>query len=857
MISGKTISDIFSKKYPQLILIVLLLLSSGCKSFKWKPVLHTAERIPYIFDEANFIGTGLKYTGSGYLPKTCLAHVNRETRGGELTFEFHHINKDYKGDDRKTGFFVRESLKRSGEFNIQKKKPVSFLIIVKLNNRHSVISEERAEFLPFVNDIIKKGDMNSFFEACGTEYVYSIRFNSRIKLFVTYYISPGKEEEKLKEIIRKRITDVPDNSLQAGIFRDLSFSEDTYFSLNVGTDYFFNPVEFPFKKRHGEGVSGFLNRAIHSILNAGKGELTGYETMPWKQFGPLKKFGVDKSFIKLSESSDESIFKSLNALETSLRNFNIKYYQVRRAAEKVANRKERIYVYDCLNEMIEARNWVNWNQYYSCYNKASEERSISLSEIPRCNVIIDFARMIESSNACKNIPVSAGKDMPLLWKEINRPVQLTQFLVADPETLDREYTGYRDSDEEQVEDLPEQVMPGQQMDMNGKVYPGKCIDVKSVKPVKTEHSRDFRITGNYYPHEVVRWPLWKKIFLFWKKPEPDRVRFRGFMEIEGYSRKLSAGFKLTKEAEKLARENLNRFYARCGTHYVSQVKHRRGFVYYFSFNKNDDDIEIKPYGLPEKTKTGAMPEMGSMKEKLTQMPAGSKQGGGCFSGLIPSFSGGGEDLLEPKTVKIFFKNKERLIELFRSDEKAVPVRLFLEPWSEYFQVHRILSPEQLDLLYYKTGAKHEVITYIEKNGNVYTGEVKGKHAEGEGTMVYPDKTRYSGVFKKGKREGMGTQRWPNGDLFTGKWKNDRRNGFGIYRWRNGDLYEGLFTDDNRNGRGTLYWENGDVYRGEWKNNKRDGEGVYIWSDGDRYEGKFKEDRLTGEGKFIKRGEDGR
>jgi hypothetical protein len=224
--------------------------------------------------------------------------------------------------------------------------------------------------------------------------------------------------------------------------------------------------------------------------------------------------------------------------------------------------------------------------------------------------------------------------------------------------------------------------------------------------------------------------------------------------------------------------------------------------------------------------------------------------------LIPSFSGG-ENLLEPKTVKMFFKNKDRLIGLYRSDEKAVPVRLFLEPWSEYFQTHRILSPEQLDVLFSKTGVKYKVISYREKNGNIYTGEVKGKRAEGEGTILYPDKIKYSGLFKNGKREGMGTQRWPNGDTFTGKWKNDRREGFGIYRWRNGDVFEGMFSEDNRNGRGTLYWRNGDVYTGEWKNNKREGIGVYIWSDGDRYEGKFRKNRLTGEGKFIKRGENGK
>ncbi len=859
MISDKTQSDIPWKRARLIITVLLLSVPMTCKSVKWKPMLHPAERIPYIFDDANFIGTGLKYSGSGFLPKTCLSNVRSITRGGELSFEFRHIESDYTGPHGKTDYFLRESLKKSAEFNLQKKKPVSFLVIVNLNNRHSVISEEEAEFLPFVNEMIKAGDLNRFFETCGTEYVYSTRFNSRIRLFVTYYIAPGREEKIVKEVLRKRISAVPGNSLQAGIFKDLSFTRETYFSLEVGTDYFFNPVEFPFKKKHGEDVSGFLNRAIHSILNAGKGGLTGYETMPWKQFGPLKKFGVDRSFIKLSESSDESVFKSLKALETSVRNFNLTYYQIKKTAEKVREKRERIYLYDCLNELIEAKNWINWNQYYSCYGKAREERSLSLREIPQCSVMIDFSRMIEKSSRCNNLPVSADEELPQMWKEAHRPVQLTRYLVADPESLEREYTGYRYSDKEQVENLPDRVKLGQQMDMTGKVYPGKCINEKTIKPVESHSSRDYRITSRYYPRERVTRPLWKRILLFWKKPEPERLRYRGFLEIEGYSRKLAPGFTLTKNAEKLAKKNLNEFYARCGTHYVSQVKHRRGFVYKFSFNRKDDDIEIETYGLPDKKKRDDALKMEAMTEKLPEPPGGMNRGCGCLYGLFPSFSGkeipGSENLLEPETLGKFFKNKRRIIELFRSDGKAVPVRLALEPWSEYFQSHNLLPPDRIDALYYKTGKRFEVATYIDKGGIVYTGEVKGRVAHGEGTIIYPDKRIYSGRFKNGRRVGMGTQRWPNGDSFTGEWKNGKREGFGIYRWRNGDVYEGLFTEDNRQGNGTLYWRNGDQYRGEWKNNKREGAGVYIWSDGDRYEGEFINDRISGKGKFIKRDEE--
>ncbi len=82
MILEKTRTDIFWKRTRLLIAVLLLFVPLACKSVKWKPMLHPAERIPYIFDDANFIGTGLKYSGSGFLPKTCLSNVRSITRGG-------------------------------------------------------------------------------------------------------------------------------------------------------------------------------------------------------------------------------------------------------------------------------------------------------------------------------------------------------------------------------------------------------------------------------------------------------------------------------------------------------------------------------------------------------------------------------------------------------------------------------------------------------------------------------------------------------------------------------------------------------------------------------------------------------
>ena len=55
-------------------------------------------------------------------------------------------------------------------------------------------------------------------------------------------------------------------------------------------------------------------------------------------------------------------------------------------------------------------------------------------------------------------------------------------------------------------------------------------------------------------------------------------------------------------------------------------------------------------------------------------------------------------MLEPKTVKDFFTNKEKVIMLFKDDRDAIPSRISLEPWSAYLENRGILKPHELDLV---------------------------------------------------------------------------------------------------------------------------------------------------------------
>ncbi len=86
----------------------------------------------------------------------------------------------------------------------------------------------------------------------------------------------------------------------------------------------------------------------------------------------------------------------------------------------------------------------------------------------------------------------------------------------------------------------------------------------------------------------------------------------------------------------------------------------------------------------------------------------------------------------------------------------------------------------------------------------YTGEFNGDKKEGEGKLIYFDKTVYEGTFKNNVREGYGVYTWPNGNVFSGDWKNNVRSGEGKLQIANGDFYKGIWVNDSM--RGEYYFE---------------------------------------------------
>jgi hypothetical protein len=138
-------------------------------------------------------------------------------------------------------------------------------------------------------------------------------------------------------------------------------------------------------------------------------------------------------------------------------------------------------------------------------------------------------------------------------------------------------------------------------------------------------------------------------------------------------------------------------------------------------------------------------------------------------------------------------------------------------------------------------------TYIWSNGQRYRGNWRDDQPDGEGEWTSSAGDRYLGGFIKGKRQGQGRMVYADKSEYNGTWRDDLPTGAGEQKFLNGNVYSGEFLAGMQTGIGTLTHRNGDRYTGNWLNGRRHGKGVAQWNDGQSYDGTWVGDQATGQG----------
>jgi hypothetical protein len=89
---------------------------------------------------------------------------------------------------------------------------------------------------------------------------------------------------------------------------------------------------------------------------------------------------------------------------------------------------------------------------------------------------------------------------------------------------------------------------------------------------------------------------------------------------------------------------------------------------------------------------------------------------------------------------------------------------------------------------------------------------------GQGTVVFPNGSKYEGLFKDGLFHGKGFYTYADGTKYTGDFKNGLFEGKGTL-FSDGQLYVGEFKEGNHYGQGTITYYDKSQETGEWKDGK--------------------------------------
>ena len=93
--------------------------------------------------------------------------------------------------------------------------------------------------------------------------------------------------------------------------------------------------------------------------------------------------------------------------------------------------------------------------------------------------------------------------------------------------------------------------------------------------------------------------------------------------------------------------------------------------------------------------------------------------------------------------------------------------------------------------------RHNCSDYVRNHdGSTYKGEFKNNKFHGEGTYLWPNRTKYVGKFRNGKKNIFGHVTFPDGASYIGEFKDDKFDGMGTYTFANGKVSEGIWKENN-------------------------------------------------------------
>jgi len=633
--------QVINKYISYLITLMIPILISGCSWVKVSEKVTPAPEVinrnhlnVHLFNPSDFLGSGLRNSLLGDVSVSCLSLVKKHLKGGNLQISMHRY-RDLESlpsapsvQYEKTKKFVNQSLEQlKGGAN--KSSPVSFLIIIALTDRVAQIDESNVRFTRDARRYISSNEEENFFKLCGTSYVNSVKFHSIARLWLSYY--PENDEQ------RNRLLNIPAGDELLGMasiwrfkmFNNLYQNPTAAYILQYDGDDYFNPAEFTLQNVGSQRIDFLINQIANAVNHSSKGIVDDYHTRPWQGLLVANNtpFYRSENGTNMVYSS-EIVFKQLQLLKQKVEYTRL---VLKRVENQLINKTDHMkQANDCL---AQASLSVRYGllQFEACEQQVNQKNNGYFQSIEACRQSISATRSFKRSS-CEILAQKLRIQNDIL------PLVLDQdIVVSGSENKSR-------------------IKPGDTFDSTGKSYSSKCISQSSINYNDVNSSEKIQMQYWYYPIEKqpIKSENSEKLFKLLAKSPEKLHQYFGQLTMTGYTGKVLPNFSLTKIAEKYYDENKAKFTALCGTHYVDQIKFKKGFSFNWMTDlKKNEKLVVNSFGLPERVKNAPW--------------------------------------LYPQDMKGLVQEKEQLIGFLQQIKGGEPISYHLMPWKKYFDRRHLMS----------------------------------------------------------------------------------------------------------------------------------------------------------------------
>lgn len=475
-----------------------------------------ARQLPQVSESRLLLGSGLRPSKAGLSSHKCIQKFDTAVSAGLLEIGIELVDDEFRSDAPGLMDFInsgREQIEHHFHMKVQRSstgfkrqlsKPSLYLVSVKEKGQLLEIDESSVEYAPWVWEVVKKGGLSAFFEACGTKVVSALTLESTAYALFGYFWDTRSEAEEAHTLTRKFFKGDSSYSSRIALFEHDLFDRIPFLSIyaDVGRNSGYDGLPFDLRKPKFV-VDHFANSVHHS----GHGILQGFRTTYWRDFAD-GRYLIPRDDARTGEFRvPEQTWMKENQFRSWLYDFWSKERFLKELESTGPTRNDG-YISSCRSMLEEVKDDVTIEQWKRCEAMIESGKGQMVSAKGICGPFVELGPILESPACTQVDALERGWSDKLYGVNLENSLQLTVNPVVHYQVPVLNTYGLY-SDDSTFVNVPDGLKLGTGMNIDGDLASTHCIVEPDDDSVSASSSLDSMIpswlSGLFTPSGPEAW----------------------------------------------------------------------------------------------------------------------------------------------------------------------------------------------------------------------------------------------------------------------------------------------------------------------------------------------------------------